>query len=227
MQEITGQKVPHVDGWFFTHPHCDHMDAFFYIMENCPDAIDFDHIYCHFPSVQYLSEEGDSGDKTLSTFICLSPAFAQKIRPVSVNDTYRFGTALVEILYTADCRITENKANNASTVLKLTLGEKTVLFLGDLGVEGGELLLAAKKDALKSDFCQMAHHGQNGVDFPVYQAIAPTACLWCTPEWLWNNDRGKGFNTHIYQTVTVRNWMEQLGVKEHYVIKDGDHAIEF
>ena len=43
---------------------------------------------------------------------------------------------------------------------------------------------------------------------------------------MWDNDRGKGFNTHIYQTVIVRGWMEALGVKKHYVIKDGDQVIE-
>ena len=108
----------------------------------------------------------------------------------------------------------------------MTLGGKTVLFLGDLGIEGGEKLLAMHGDALKSDYVQMAHHGQNGVTRPVYEAAAPSACLWCAPDWLWDNNAGKGYNTHTWQTVIVRGWMEEMGVKTHYVIKDGDHEIE-
>ena len=59
----------------------------------------------------------------------------------------------------------------------------------------------------------------------MYEAIAPTGCLWNTPQWLWDNDVGKGFNTHVFNTVYTRGWMEELGVREHYVIKDGDQTL--
>ena len=63
-------------------------------------------------------------------------------------------------------------------------------------------------------------------NFDVYQAISPSACLWCTPDWLWNNDAGLGYNTHCFKTIEVQGWMEKLGVKTHYVTKDGDQTIE-
>ena len=46
-----------------------------------------------------------------------------------------------------------------------------------------------------------------------YQAVAPRACLWNTPDWLWNNDAGNGFDTGPWRTVEVRGWMEELGVR--------------
>ena len=110
-------------------------------------------------------------------------------------------------------------------MFRLTLGGQTVLFLGDLGIEAGEKLLSLYGDELKSDFVQMAHHGQNGVDKSVYQAVAPKGCLWCAPLWLWENDAGKGYDTHTFQTVIVRGWMSELRVKRHFVNKDGDHII--
>jgi hypothetical protein len=67
----------------------------------------------------------------------------------------------------------------------------------------------------------MAHHGQNGVDRAFYEAVSPRGCLWCAPAWLYNNDIGKGYNTHVWRTVEVRGWMEEIGATEHYVIKDG------
>ena len=103
--------------------------------------------------------------------------------------------------------------------------DKTVMFLGDLGWDAGAKLLSMHGEKLKSDIVQMAHHGQNGVERDVYEAIAPSACIWCTPLWLWNNDAGKGYNTHVFKTIIVRGWMDELGVKEHYVAKDGDQTI--
>ncbi|MFA6948983.1 MAG: MBL fold metallo-hydrolase, partial [Eubacteriales bacterium] len=116
--------------------------------------------------------------------------------------------------------------NNSSIVIKMTLGGKTVMFLGDLGVEAGEKLLGMYGEKLKSDYCQMAHHGQNGVTREVYAAVAPECCLWCTPQWLWDNNAGKGYNTHCWQTIIVRAWMDELGVSRHYAVKDGDQHID-
>lgn len=226
LREITGQQVPHVDAWIFTHAHSDHLNAFFELYENHPGAVEFDAVYCTFPSPQYLVEEGDGADQTMRTFLRLLPDFAAKWHPVSAGDVYTFGTAKIEYLLDIDTSILENKANNNSNVFRMTLGKKTILFLGDLGREGGQKLLERYGAALKSDLCQMAHHGQNGVGREVYEAIAPEACLWCAPDWLYNNDRGKGYNTHIYETVIVRGWMEELGVQTNYCIKDGDITVE-
>ena len=64
--------------------------------------------------------------------------------------------------------------------------ERKFLFLGDLGVEGGEELLSLNKEAIKNmDYVQMAHHGQAGVNEDVYQVIDPKYCLWPTTDWLW------------------------------------------
>lgn len=226
LRRISGQEVPHIDAWIFTHCHDDHLDAFFELVENHPGSVTFDAVYWTFPSVQYLGGGGDNAGETLSTFLRLLPNFADKWHPVSAGDVYTFGTIKIEYLLDIDTSILNNQPNNNSNVFRMTLGKKTILFLGDLGIEGGRSLLARYGAGLKSDLCQMAHHGQNGVERDVYEAIAPEACLWCAPDWLYDNDRGDGFDTYVYQTVTVRKWMEELGVKTHYVIKDGDHAIE-
>ena len=97
------------------------------------------------------------------------------------------------------------------------------MFTGDCGVEAGLKILERYGDSgiLKCDICQMAHHGQEGCSREFYEAVSPTECLWCTPDWLWNNDRGNGFNTHFYKTVEVRGWMEEIGVKKNYVTMNG------
>ena len=79
---------------------------------------------------------------------------------------------------------------------------------------------------MKADYVQMAHHGQHGVTKEFYEAVAPTGCFWCAPDWLWNNDAGLGYNTHCFKTVEVQGWMEELGVKEHYILMNGTQIVE-
>lgn len=78
---------------------------------------------------------------------------------------------------------------------------------------------------LDSDYVQMAHHGQNGVTYEFYQAVSPKYCLWPTPEWLWNNDNGGGYNSGPWKTLETREWIEKLDVEENYIAKDGDKVI--
>lgn len=71
----------------------------------------------------------------------------------------------------------------------------------------------------------MAHHGQAGATEELYKEINPIICLWPTPKWLWNNDNGGGENSGTWKTMETRSWMENIGVKQNHVAKDGDIAI--
>lgn len=226
LKRITGSETPHIDAWFLSHPHLDHIGAFNEIIENHFDEISFESIYFSFPSVQFVEKTEPKERKDIADFYADLPKFADRICVVTEGDTYEVGGARFDILYSPDPSFKKNAVNNAGIVFRMTLGGKTFMFLGDAGVEAGEKLLKLHGNSLKSDYCQMAHHGQNGVDRPVYEAICPDVCLWCTPLWLWNNDAGKGYNTHSWKTVIVRGWMDEIGVKEHYVAKDGDAFIE-
>lgn len=224
LKKLTGEERPRIDAWFLTHSHKDHVSAFFEVVQNMSDEVEIGKVYYNFPSVQFLLRGHDrNAAKTAEEFYGLLPLFADKICIVSSGDTYEIGEAKIEILYTTDPEITSNATNNSSTVFKMTLGGKTALFLGDCGVQAGDKILAkyAGTDMLDCDICQMAHHGQQGVTKEFYEAVRPEICLWCTPKWLWENDAGKGFNTHVFKTVEVREWMEELGVKKNYIDMDG------
>ena len=127
--------------------------------------------------------------------------------------------------------------NDASLVFKITAPNKTVLFLGDLGPEGGDVLYEESRHLLKSDIVQMAHHGHMNIGMEVYAAIEPEACLWCCPDWLYNEpeiptylqDRQRLRNMQrerMYGTAVTRRWMDILGVKVHYVTGYGTNIIE-
>lgn len=225
LREVTGQDVPHVDAFWLTHPHSDHMHAFMELCEHHADEWTFDGVYFHFPSVQFIAAE-DREYVYLAEFYEKIGLFAHKMHIVSAGDVYLFGEARIDVLYTTDDSFHRNVCNNASTVFRLTLGGKRVLITGDCGVEAGQKLLRLYgAEGLHAEICQMSHHGQNGCDRDFYAAVSPEICLWCTPKWLWDNDAGKGYNTHMWKTVIVRGWMQELGVRENYVTKDGTQII--
>ena len=224
LKKLTGEIKPRIDAWFLTHSHKDHVGAFFEVVQNMIDEVEVGKVYYNFPSVQFLLRGRDrNAAETAKEFYILLPRFADKTYIVSGGDTYEIGEAKFEILYTTDSEIISNVTNNSSTVFKMTLGGKTALFLADCGAEAGNKILAkyAGTDMLDCDICQMAHHGQQGVTREFYEAVRPEICLWCAPKWLWENDAGKGFNTHVFKTVEVRGWMEELGVKKNYIDMDG------
>ena len=226
LRRITGQEKPYVDAWFLTHCHIDHIGALIELLEKNGEDFSIGKVYCSFPPLEVLRRHETRWYKECTLFQGILPKIAEIIETPQTGDRYCIGEAVFDVLYTVDETITQNVINNSSMVFRMTLGGQTVLFLGDMGIEAGRQLLSVYADKLHSDFVQMAHHGQEGVEKDVYKAIAPSACLWCTPKWLWDNDAGKGYNTHTWQTVIVRGWMEELGVKHHFVSKDGDHVIE-
>ena len=226
IKELTGGKLK-IDAWILTHAHSDHIDAFMEAMEKHGDELDLGGIYYNFPPADYIKAFEVAEAHTVDEFNALLPRFADRTVIMHTGDSFTIGGGLFwEVLWEPDTSIQSNVINNSSAVLKMHLGGKIILITGDLGVEAGEQVLKNYGNALKCDYIEMAHHGQNGVGRSFYEAAAPQACLWCTPLWLWNNDAGKGYNTHSWKTVEVRRWMDELGVKKHYVIKDGTAKIE-
>lgn len=223
LQEITGEEKPVIKAWFLTHAHSDHIEAFLRVVESERALIE--KVYYNFPDEKFIKENEPSAHYTIRAFNDMYEHFAKSVHVVETGERIRIGKMDFEILQVYDESEKKNAINNASTIIRLSFNGKKILFLGDAGLEAGERLLARYQNELKSDICQMAHHGQGGVSRAVYEAIAPSVCLWDTPDWLWENDAGKGYNTHIFLTVEVRRWMQELGVQEHYCTKDGTNIL--
>ena len=112
-------------------------------------------------------------------------------------------------------------------VIKMYVNNKSILFLGDTGIESSQKLIENQSEnKLKSNIVQMAHHGQSGASEELYQIIKPEICLWPTPDWLWDNNAGEGINTGNWKTLETRSWMENLKVEKNIIEKDANTTIE-
>ena len=150
----------------------------------------------------------------------------EKVHIVQNREEIAIDNLIFKILKITSPEVTVNAGNNQSLVIKVSNMFKSMIFLGDSGEEVEENLVNHNLDEIKCDAVQMANHGQAGVSEFTYNAIDPEICFWPTPEWLWDNNKGEGFNTAEYKTIETRAWIEYLGVKENYIAKDGDITVK-
>jgi beta-lactamase superfamily II metal-dependent hydrolase len=237
----------HVSAWILTHAHGDHMWGFMSeLKKNNLADFDVEKVIYNFPPYSELKGKTAVPDpayfdreleEVLADFVKHEHLLSDKAQVVKQGDSIQIDECKIDFIYTYHDGLYANLMNDASLVFKITTPNTSVLFLGDLGPEGGDILFEESRHLLKSDIVQMAHHGHMNVGMEDYAAIAPEICLWCCPDWLYNEPeipqylsnreraRRRG-RTRMYGTTETRKWMEILGVKKHYVTKDGTHRIE-
>lgn len=207
----------HVDSWFITHPHSDHINALIWILYNQGSLV-IDNIYASFPPLEWIGKHEPIATNNVNEFNAALKNAGRNYKNVAPNDIFDIDGIHIEILSTENTDITFNAINNSSMMMKVTDKTKSILFLGDLGARAGDKLLGIiDHQKLKADYVQMAHHGQAGVDKKFYQIVMPDYGLWSTPLWLWNNDNGGGHDSGPWLTLKVRQWMEDLKIKSNYV----------
>lgn len=215
--DALGSKV---DAWIISHPHDDHIWALLNILKE-PKGIKIDKIYYSRVTEEIIeSDYGESPRLTRELYDIFDHTTDMEVIDCHSGDEFVIDGINFKILSEKNPEF--SGFNQSSMVVKMWDWKKSFIFLGDLGVESGQKLLDSKYAAdLECDYLQMAHHGQDGCDKKFYQTVKFRACLWPSPSWVYNNDQGDGFNTGSLKTVEVRNWMKELGIKEHYVSNEG------
>jgi hypothetical protein len=216
-----------VEAWFISHPHGDHIGVLNEILK-APKGIKIKSIYhSEFSRDFYETVEPESRPLTEEFYARLKKTDAQVVDVTEPGLTVEIDHVQFRILAVKNEKLTVNAYNNSSMVIRVSDAARSVLFLGDAGVEeGNEMLNGVFRKELDCDYLQMAHHGQQGVSREFYRSIRFKACLWPTPLWLWNNDTGAGFNSGPYKTLETRAWMEELGIQKHFVMAEGLCTVE-
>ena len=186
LHEITGtpagEKVT-ITGWFFSHAHGDHVYLGHAFLEKYHDLYDLRAVYCNFPSYPTVSSGYDAGTFLLKDTVNLYYPSCDCYK-LHTGQTFALPGVGFEVLYTHEDAVaketgktTVSDFNDTSTVLRVGINGKTVLFLGDAsGVTEAKLLRSYSKKFLKSDAVQMAHHAINSLP-NLYSAIAAPLIL--------------------------------------------------
>lgn len=212
----------HADLWLITHPHTDHYGAVIDLFRR-NTGITYGKMGASFLPDAWASDFDDGWE--LVTWNAFAATLGDTLFELKAGQRFQLGSMLVEILTGANPDLTDNPLNDQSCVIRVTEGDFSMILLGDLGWDGGKRLLETGID-LKATAVQMAHHGQRGVEEPVYRAIAPTYAFWPTPLWLWVNSHSRKLIPGSASFETPKNiaWMEALGAVN---IVSFDHSILF
>ncbi len=222
--EMVGKDV---DIWFLTHEHIDHFGAIKGIIKDHKDVTikKFYTNTCSEAVVNAFNESQLAEHREWRDFVEAEELDTLRLE---MDQILTVDNVTIEVLGIDNPDIFVNNSNNQSVVLKFIEGDFTMLFLSDLGVDGGVKLLQNAGDRLKCRAVQMAHHGQYGVDREVYEKVAAKYAFWPTPRWLWDNTEylGKGEKgSGPFDTPKNIKWMEELGAInvtsfEHTVVFD-------
>ena len=226
LREIVGESP--VCAWIMTHPHVDHISGFTSLIAGEEDSLWPKKVYYNFHSLELAVKEDANEAYTLRDFLKVESRIADRAVLVREGDTFGVDELKFTVLqsYEPEAPIVNGDVtgNENSLVFRVEGPRKSVLFLGDTGPMGGDRLYQRHWKELKSDFVQMAHHGHSGVGVEVYLAASPEACLWCCPDWLYE-EPPICHGDRLWGTIMTRKWMEWIGITKHYVTKDGTHKI--
>ena len=203
----------HVDLWFISHPHQDHMEALIEILVDMRE-ITIDKIVYSRVSDAFLDNEPSNAADARRYYRVLDNT---PVRTDILNlhqPMQRFDIDGVGILVLAvdHPEFESREYNDQSTIIRVWDDTKSVVFLGDAQIECGDAALKSCREYLDCDYLQMAHHGQHGVSEEFYKTVNFRACLWPTPSWVWE----PGDRTWL-ETYETRRWMDEKGITEHHV----------
>ncbi len=214
-----------VDVWIVTHPHGDHVGAMTELL-NDRQGLTVRSVWQSRFTPEMIASE--SSLRAEAYYAAIDSADDAEVVECRAGDEFTIDGVHFKILSQINPEIDVNVYNNSSMAFRVWDDTKSVVFLGDLGIEGGDKLLASElRPDLDCDYLQMSHHGQAGCSEHFYKSINFRACLWSTATWLYdNNKHGQGIGTGPWKSLETRRWMREKGITEHYVSCDGLYRIE-
>lgn len=134
-----------------SHPDADHIGGFNHVLKKVP-AGEFLH---GFP------EDYPEGDTLRFKVYEDLHTIGIPFRQVQDGETLPFGDVNISVFQYTDEHL--NRVNNRSVVLKITFGERTILFTGDIQLDG-QLCYVNDHAPIQADILKFPHHGYKNMN---------------------------------------------------------------
>lgn len=203
----------HVDAWFLTHYHPDHIGAFNLVWDELKEEIG--QIYVTPVDYETYLSAAHEWDQP-----AVFAAFLEHMQGVNCVDFLYRGNELeigglqVRILNAFDSHVKElstDWCNDCSLVIRIQAEKESILFLGDLsraGVPLAEYILEEfGAENVRADYVQGGHHGNWGLPVSWYGKIMPKVFLFNAPEWLMTGE--------AYDAKDTEAWCKEHGIETH------------
>ena len=226
MDNFAGEGKPVIRAWVLTHSHNDHYPTFevFANTESYRSNIEIEYVI-----VSPLNENyfilNDSEEPYLSTKFWEDVALLENTKAVFAHTgmNFSFCNLNLEILLAPESVYkTENAVgnmNDTSIVSRLYDDEYSFLILGDTSKVGSAFLVNTYGDYLKSNMCQLAHHGTAGeYIMPVYDLAQPEILFYPASQTLYNSTAA-AHNPEVHKALEQREYVKEvlLHATEQYV----------
>ena len=179
-----------IAAWFISHPHADHQKGFNEFAANHANDPEFtvERIIANYVEremYQYTRPDGAKESNgglvdDLHRIVMQDFPEAQFVK-AHTGQVYNFGSASVEVLYTAEDYLPVdmfNYVNSASMVIRVTVEDTSVMLLADTTHASGKIMEDMFGTHLKSDMVQLAHHGMAPSNASLYTCIQADVLLW-------------------------------------------------
>ena len=170
MQEL-GAKAPdgkiRIAAWFITHEHQDHIWCAYKVLDKYASQLALEAVYCNTVADEVRSYTDSSwrfveGEEMKA----LQSKYGNRVKIIRVHTGQKFWVrnAQIEILFTPEDMYPRHiksytDFNDSSVISRITVDGINFLMTGDAGRIGSETVCSMYGEALKSDVCQIAHHG--------------------------------------------------------------------
>ena len=223
LRELCGDKDPVVDAWFITHAHPDHTYAALAVAEKYSDCITVKKMIYRFPDKDFLEIREPDCLHQIPEFENAIKAFGAEHVIPTAGDRYCFGDTEFEILFTcADLPSPEEYPsqffNDSSLVFRMYADGQSVLFTGDIQEAANRVLMKRYGSKLKSDVCQVAHHGCFSSVSSFYDMVAPRILLWPSSV--------ASFEVNADEIVASRHLVSEMDIEDIYLHGHGTVALE-
>lgn len=175
MKELSGSEHPIVALWILTHPHLDHFGALLHLsdpQEN-PNRPEILQLCYQLPNDPILPRTGQSYAWESEQIQTLTKRLGVPVLVPHTEDEVCVDGVKIRFLFTPeDCLERMKDVNELSLIFQIRGENKSVMFTGDAYERTTRPTAFRFWDELKSDYCQVAHHGLNGGSAEFYARVA-------------------------------------------------------
>ena len=186
-----GEGKPVVRAWILTHSHNDHFPTFQTFSRRLSDSAIVEHIIFSPLNDESFTMDDEQGYFSSQKFKeDAAKLKGAKIVYAHTGMEFTFCNLKLEVLMTPETLFKGSSSfgnfNNTSVVTRLYSEDYSALFLGDIAVMGSDRMASLYGDYLKSDICQVSHHGVEDVPLSFYEIVQAPILYYPCNIWLYD-----------------------------------------
>ena len=210
-----GEGKPLVRAWVLTHSHNDHYPAFqtFATSAEYADQVTVEYVLFSPLNDEHYKMRDEDRDPYFSTQLYEDVKGLKDAKLVFLHTgmLFQFCNLKMEVLmapetlYMDTTRI--DNFNDTSIVSRLYTEDYSALFLADIAIMGSDYMHEVYGSYLKSDICQVSHHGVEDVPLSFYEEVKASILYYPCNIWLYDY---QGRNDDVRIALENREYTKEI-----------------